>query len=144
MPKTEGRMALMHYLLHVYLRPIIRAWLQNPLLTGFFHKIADPCLLVNGLAITLFSLNRSNYLWILTYGWPHLYSIHFWDELVLQLYNHTAGYTITKQRFGMIFIQAWDKAAMLVSIKAGFYHTDWNGSFQCSVTKSDPLWVFCT
>jgi hypothetical protein len=31
---------------------------------------------------------------------------HFWDELVLQFYNHTAGCTITKPRFGMIFIQA--------------------------------------
>jgi hypothetical protein len=31
---------------------------------------------------------------------------HFWDELVLQFYNHTAGHTITKQRLGIIFIQA--------------------------------------
>jgi hypothetical protein len=47
----------------------------------------------------------------------------YWDEQVLLLHNHSTDRTLTKQRFGKIFTDAWDKAATPVNIKAGFRAT---------------------
>ena len=48
---------------------------------------------------------------------------HYWEEQVLQFYSHSTDRTLTKQRFGKIFTEAWDKAATPANIKAGFRAT---------------------
>jgi hypothetical protein len=48
---------------------------------------------------------------------------HYWDEQVLLFYNHSTDRILTKQRFGMIFTDARDKAATPANIKAGLRAT---------------------
>jgi site-specific recombinase XerD len=36
---------------------------------------------------------------------------HYWDEQAMVFYNHNTDRTLTKQRFGKIFTDAWHKAA---------------------------------
>jgi hypothetical protein len=48
---------------------------------------------------------------------------HYWDEKVQLLYNHSTNHTFTKQRYGNIFTEAWDKAAKPANIKAEFHAT---------------------
>jgi hypothetical protein len=48
---------------------------------------------------------------------------HYWDEQVLQFYNHSTDRTLTKMRFGKIFTEACDKAATSPNFKAGFRAT---------------------
>jgi len=45
---------------------------------------------------------------------------HYRDEQVLLFGSHSTDRTVTKQRFGKIFTEAWDKAATPANIKAGF------------------------
>ena len=48
---------------------------------------------------------------------------HYWNEHVLLFYSQSTDRTLTKQRFGKIFTEAWDKAATPANIKAGFRAT---------------------
>jgi hypothetical protein len=48
---------------------------------------------------------------------------YYWDNEVLLFCNHSTDRTPTKQRFGKIFIEAWDKAVTPANIKAGFHAT---------------------
>ena len=48
---------------------------------------------------------------------------HYWDKQVQLLYSHSKDHTLTKQRFGNIFSDAWDKAAKPANIKAGVHAT---------------------
>jgi hypothetical protein len=48
---------------------------------------------------------------------------HYWDEKVQLLYSHSTNHTLTKQIYGNIFTEAWDKAAKPANIKAGFHAT---------------------
>jgi hypothetical protein len=46
-----------------------------------------------------------------------------WDEKVLLFYSHSTDRTLTKQRFGKIFIESKDKAAIQAYIKTGIRAT---------------------
>ena len=45
---------------------------------------------------------------------------HYRNEQVLLFGSHNTDRTVTKQRFGKIFTEAWDKAATPANTKAGF------------------------
>jgi len=48
---------------------------------------------------------------------------YYWEEHVLLFYSHSTDRTLTKQIFGKIFTEAWNKAATPANIKAGFHAT---------------------
>jgi hypothetical protein len=49
---------------------------------------------------------------------------HYWNEQVMLWYNHSSiRRTLTKQRFGNILTEAWNKAATPANMKAGFFAT---------------------
>jgi len=48
---------------------------------------------------------------------------HYWDKQVLLFYNYSTDCTLTKQRFGEIFTEVWDKGVTSANSKLGFSAT---------------------
>jgi len=48
---------------------------------------------------------------------------HYWDKQVLLFYSHSTDCTLTKQRFGKIFTEVWDKASTPANSKLRYHAT---------------------